>query len=293
MPAAFEIFSYNYMMSITELHLLEQNLLQYINERKMSKVFAMMSLYDFFEGYQGFQREFLHDKPKGEHYKSFKEFLIFFIQKQINSAAGKNSSFDKEQNEKEAMLWFKKSKRLYTKKDRILAYDQAIACKPDFAEAYFERGSVKESLIRYQAAFDDYTQAIRYKPDYADAYYWRGHLYFFILREYQAAISDFTQAILYNTFYNHAYLARALVYEQSKQYKEAIADYHQYLQIKSDYALSYDGIARCYSFLQDKENVLQYLQKVIQLNAEYKQKISTNKAFDWLRADADFQKLVA
>ena len=47
--------------------------------------------------------------------------------------------------------------------------------KPDYAEAYNNRGVAKRKLGQYEAAVADYDEAIRLKPDFAEAYSNRGH----------------------------------------------------------------------------------------------------------------------
>ena len=54
------------------------------------------------------------------------------------------------------------------------AYDEAIRLKPDFAEAYNNRGNAKTDLGQYEAAVADFDEAIRLRPAYAAAYFRRG-----------------------------------------------------------------------------------------------------------------------
>ena len=56
----------------------------------------------------------------------------------------------------------------------VADYDEAIRLKPDYAEAYSNRGEAKQKLRQYEAAVDDCNEAIRLKPNYAEAYNNRG-----------------------------------------------------------------------------------------------------------------------
>jgi hypothetical protein len=58
----------------------------------------------------------------------------------------------------------------------VASYDKAIALKPDYAEAYYNRGNALQELKQFDAAVASYDKAIALKPDYAEAYYNRGHL---------------------------------------------------------------------------------------------------------------------
>ena len=53
-------------------------------------------------------------------------------------------------------------------------YDKAIDLKPDYADAYSNRGVAKAALGQHDNALDDYDRAIDLKPDDADAYNNRG-----------------------------------------------------------------------------------------------------------------------
>ena len=52
----------------------------------------------------------------------------------------------------------------------IDAYHQALAIKPDYAEAYYNLGVALRSQGHLQAAIDNYRQALAIKPDYLQAY---------------------------------------------------------------------------------------------------------------------------
>ena len=74
------------------------------------------------------------------------------------------------------------------------AYDKAIGLRPDYAEAYNNRGVAKSSLGRNEEAIADFDEAIRLNPRYADAYNNRGASRGALSR-YEEAIADFNQAI--------------------------------------------------------------------------------------------------
>ncbi len=56
----------------------------------------------------------------------------------------------------------------------MTSYDQALTLKPDYAEAYNNRGAALHELKRLDAALASYDQAVTLKPDYADAFHNRG-----------------------------------------------------------------------------------------------------------------------
>ena len=59
-------------------------------------------------------------------------------------------------------------------RETISAYDMVLRLKPDFAEAYYNRGTAKTFIAEYAAAIADFDEAIRLKPEFVEAYYNRG-----------------------------------------------------------------------------------------------------------------------
>ena len=88
-------------------------------------------------------------------------------------------------------------------------YDAAINLKPDFAPAYYFRGTVKRSLGQYKEAIEDYDTAINLKNDFAFAYYFRGTIRG-DLGEHFIAIQDYNKAINAKPDYAFAYLRRGI-----------------------------------------------------------------------------------
>ena len=88
-------------------------------------------------------------------------------------------------------------------------YDAAINLKPDFAAAYYFRGTVKRSLGQYKEAIEDYDTAIDLKDNFAFAYYFRGTIRG-DLGEHFIAIQDYNKAIDAKPDYAFAYLRRGV-----------------------------------------------------------------------------------
>ncbi len=59
-------------------------------------------------------------------------------------------------------------------REAISAYDMVLRLKPDFAEAYYNRGTAKTFIAEYAAAIADFDEAICLKPEFVEAYYNRG-----------------------------------------------------------------------------------------------------------------------
>jgi tetratricopeptide (TPR) repeat protein len=94
-------------------------------------------------------------------------------------------------------------------------------------DAFFQQGVEKIQQENYEGAIKDLTEVIRLKPDYANAYYQRGVAYFklalFMFNNFsynkseeielnhQKAFHDFTQVIRFNPNFSEVYYYRGLV----------------------------------------------------------------------------------
>ncbi|MCX5815905.1 MAG: tetratricopeptide repeat protein [Proteobacteria bacterium] len=116
-----------------------------------------------------------------------------------------------------AVDWFDKATALwqdgkYSDPKKAIDYlNKTIRLKPDYADAYYNRGVAYTKLGQYQQAIKDYDEAIRLKPDYADAYYNRG-IEYDDLGQHQQTIKDYNEAIHLKPDYTDAYLRRGAAY---------------------------------------------------------------------------------
>jgi tetratricopeptide (TPR) repeat protein len=79
--------------------------------------------------------------------------------------------------------------------DREIADEnKAIALRPDYGNAYYNRGNAYDDKGDFDRAIDDYSKAIELNPQDADAYYSRGVAYRH-KGDYDHAIDDTSKAI--------------------------------------------------------------------------------------------------
>ena len=78
----------------------------------------------------------------------------------------------------------------------IADYSQAIALKPNFAEAYNNRAYTQMLLKDYAAALPDLDHAIQLRPNYLNALMNRGDIYnFYYQIDYTSAIADYNRVL--------------------------------------------------------------------------------------------------
>jgi tetratricopeptide (TPR) repeat protein len=114
----------------------------------------------------------------------------------------------------------------------IAAYDSAIALRPDYAEAYNNRGMARKAHGDLAGALSDYDQAIRLKQDFVLAYYNRGN-------------------------------AR----RQSGDLTGAVADYSQALEVTPDDPDTVNNLCWTYILLAQADRGLEYCEQAVKLAA--------------------------
>jgi tetratricopeptide (TPR) repeat protein len=119
--------------------------------------------------------------------------------------------------------------------EAIASYDKAIALKPDYAAAYSNRGNALKDLKRLDEALASYDKAIALKPDYARAYSNRG-VALNDLKRFSEAIASCDKAIALNPAYAEAYNHRGNALKNLKRLDEAIVSYDNAIALKPDYA---------------------------------------------------------
>jgi tetratricopeptide (TPR) repeat protein len=154
----------------------------------------------------------------------------------------------------------------------IQDYDTAIRLKPDDAIAvavYNNRGLAYAELGQYQRAIQDYDTAIRLKPDYAmAAYYNRGDAYA-NLGQHQRAIQDYDTAIRLKLNDAKVYNNRGFAYAGLGQYQRAIQDFDTAIRLKPDYAEAYNNRGFVYDDLGQYQRAIQNYDIAIRLKPDY------------------------
>ena len=136
--------------------------------------------------------------------------------------------------------------------EAIAHYNESIRLKPNYDDAYYNRGIAYAKLGQYQMAVGDLNNTIRLKPDNADAYNRRGAIYLKI-GQYQHAVEDFDKAIHLNPADMKVYNNRGILYANLGQHQLAINDFSKAINLKKDYANAYNNRAFIYLNQKNKE----------------------------------------
>ncbi len=76
----------------------------------------------------------------------------------------------------------------------VKSFDKALQIKPDYTDAYYNRGIALQKLGQLEAAMKSFDKAIRLEPDFADAHYNRGNA-LEDLGELEQAVKSFENVI--------------------------------------------------------------------------------------------------
>lgn len=107
------------------------------------------------------------------------------------------------------------------------------------AQSHLERGEALSEIRDYSAAIAAYSNAIQLKPDFAEAYNNRGFAYY-LNGNPEMAIADFTRAIELRPNYPKAYNSRGVVYmANGYESSKAIADFDRAIALKPDFRYAY------------------------------------------------------
>ena len=149
-------------------------------------------------------------------------------------------------------------------KDALADYDTAIRLKSDYVEAYRNRGTAKSFLGRHKDAITDYNKAIQLKSDDPTVYDNRGSAKRF-LGKHQEAIVDYDMAIRLKPDYTKAYAHRGHANRTLGKYEEAFEDYDKLIDLQPHYAEAYDYRSSIHFRLGRYREAITDCSKVIQL----------------------------
>ncbi|WP_146695774.1 tetratricopeptide repeat protein [Orientia tsutsugamushi] len=108
--------------------------------------------------------------------------------------------------------------------EAIENFDFAIKYKPDFPDAYNNKGAALCTLKQYQEAIENFDFAIKYKPDFSDTYNNKG-IALNELGRHQEAMESYNLAIKYDPDNVYAYqLANELAKKIKKSNLRIITD---------------------------------------------------------------------
>ena len=117
----------------------------------------------------------------------------------------------------------------------------------ELANNFKEQGDFKRMDGDYDGAIEDFSKAIEVNPEFALAYYCRGSIKMELKNDSQGAIEDFNKAIELNPSYYYFYSDRGSARLGTKDYSGALEDFNKCNELnqeKSYYDFFHRGSAR-------------------------------------------------
>ncbi len=150
----------------------------------------------------------------------------------------------------------------------IKDYDEAIRLRPQFPEAFNNRGIAKFALGKHAEAIKDYDAAIRLRPQDPEAFNNRGNAKL-ALDDHAGAIEDHDEAIRLRSDYPEAFNNRGNAKHALGDHAGAIGDYNEAIRLRSDYPEAFNNRGNAKLALGDHTGAIKDYDAAIRLRPEY------------------------
>jgi protein O-GlcNAc transferase len=134
--------------------------------------------------------------------------------------------------------------------DALQNFEQALALKPDYAEACYSQANALLELKRFEEALTSYDRALTLKPGYAEAFNGRGNA-LQQLKRLEEALASFDRALAITPDYADALNNRGNTLRDLTQFEEALASYNKALALEPSSIEAFSGALTCASMLCD------------------------------------------
>ncbi|NEO82937.1 MAG: tetratricopeptide repeat protein [Spirulina sp. SIO3F2] len=149
----------------------------------------------------------------------------------------------------------------------IAFWDQAIELKPDYYQAWGNRGLGLKNLKQHQAALESYDQALKIAPDFYKAWYNRG-LVLDELQQYAEAIAAYDRVIEIKPDFPKAWYSKGLSLEQLGDATNAIKAYDRAVAVKADFQKAWLNRGNCHRRLEQPEAALADYEQALVLKTD-------------------------
>jgi Flp pilus assembly protein TadD len=154
-------------------------------------------------------------------------------------------------------------------REAVASYDKAVALRPDYAEAYYNRGNALIELKHLSEAVESFDKAIALKSDYVEAYVNRGNV-LMELKQIEEALASYEKAITVKPDHAEAYTNRGNALLDLKRTEEAVTSYNTAIALKPDHAEAYSNRGNALIELDTQEAIAGY-DKAVALRPDYAQ----------------------
>ena len=173
----------------------------------------------------------------------------------------------------------------------IIDYNRFLHLRSDDPVILMNRGITYRHLGRYGKALADFNRSLNLRLNDPVILMNRGITYRHLGR-YEEALADFNHSLNLrlddpDTLYN-----RGITYTHLAKYDAAVADFNRCLHLRPDYPIPLYNLASLYLVRGETDEALIYLKEAISADKRYRDMARTSKAFDSIRGDPRFKKLI-
>jgi len=152
--------------------------------------------------------------------------------------------------------------------EAIASYDKAIEFKPDYPDAWYNRGAALGKLECFEEAIASYDQALVIKDDYLNAWNNRGTA-LYELGRYEEALASYDKALVIKDDDHEIWNNRGVALGHLERIEEEIASYDKALEIKPDDADHWSNRGLALSRLCRYDEALANQDQALKLQPEY------------------------
>jgi tetratricopeptide (TPR) repeat protein len=168
-------------------------------------------------------------------------------------------------NELLAQQWFERAFNATNYADELHLYGEAIRLKPDYTEAFNNRGIARAEHGDLKGAIEDYSHAIRLDPTYANVFNSRG-VARRDLGDTDGAMQDYTLAIRFKPTHAEAFNNRAIEHAAKGDFESALKDWKESIRLKPDFAAAFGNRGMARSNHGDLDGALEDFNHAIRLD---------------------------
>ena len=152
--------------------------------------------------------------------------------------------------------------------EALTSYDKVLLIKPDYAEAYYNRGNTLGELGRYDEALASYDKAISIQSNYAAAFYIQGVM-LQELKRFDEAVESYDNAISIKSDYVEALNNRGNALSELRRFEEALKSYDKSISIRPNYAEAFFNRATALKELKRLDEALVSYDKAISVKSYF------------------------
>ncbi len=154
----------------------------------------------------------------------------------------------------------------------IAAFDEAVKFKPNFVEAWTNKGFAQGKLGRHLEKFSSCARATNIDPDFAEGWNCRG-LARADLQQYEMALREFDRAISVNDSFYNGFFNKGQIQLKQGQLEESIKTTRVVISLKPDHSYAWSQVCRALYQLKQYKDAQAHCQESLKLKSDHQQTI--------------------